>query len=265
MTPVRCIATDLDGTLLGPDGTVSRRAVAALRAAHDAGVRVVAATGRGRRSAAPKLAPVGVIERAICSNGAMVVRLDPLEVEAHTPIPAPLAAEVIARVRAALPGVGLGWEHLEGLGWDPAWAAQRGPTDGEVLADVAGAPPAGVDLTKVLVTHPVLTHDGLLAELGRDLPPGTAAATSGAAFIEITAAGADKGAALAALCERWGIGAEGVVAFGDHRNDLGMLAWAGHGVAMGNAHPDVLAAADEVAPSHADDGLAVVVERLLGG
>jgi hypothetical protein len=208
---------------------------------------------------------VGVIDRAICSNGAMVVRLDPLEVEAHTPIPAALAVDVVARVRAAVPGAGLGWEHLDGLGWDPAWADQRGPTDGEALLDVADHPPPGADLTKVLVTHPVLTHDGLLAALGRELPAGTTVATSGAAFVEITAAAADKGAALAALCERWGVAADEVVAFGDHRNDLGMLSWAGRAVAMGNAHPDVLAAADEVAPSHVDDGLAVVVERLLGG
>jgi len=261
--PIRLVATDLDGTLLGPDGRASPRTVAALRAAHAAGIRVVAATGRSHRSAGPTLAPIGVVDRAICSNGAMVVRLDPFEVEAHTPIPAAVAASVIATVRAAIAGAGVGWEHLGGFGWDPTWLAQRPPTLGEAATGDVDDPPDGTDLTKVLVTHPELTHDDLLEALGGVLPSTVVPSTSGAAFIEVTVAGADKGTALAALCARWGIRADEVVAVGDHRNDLGMLAWAGRGVAMGNAHPEVLALADEVTDGHDADGLAAVVEGLL--
>ena len=71
-----------------------------------------------------------------------------------------------------------------------------------------------------------------------------------------------KAAALAELCAELGIEATEVVAFGDYPNDLPMLEWAGYAVAVANAHPDVLAAADEVTASNADDGVAVVLERL---
>ncbi len=88
---------------------------------------------------------------------------------------------------------------------------------------------------------------------------------AGAPYLEISARGVHKGWALEALCARLGIPAEHVVAFGDMPNDLPMLQWAGCGVAMANAHPDVLAAADVVTRSNEEDGVAMVVERLLDG
>ena len=72
-----------------------------------------------------------------------------------------------------------------------------------------------------------------------------------------------KATGLAGLAQRAGIGAAEVVAFGDMPNDLPMLAWAGRAVAVANAHPTVLAAADEVTASNDDDGVALVLERLL--
>jgi len=72
----------------------------------------------------------------------------------------------------------------------------------------------------------------------------------------------DKAAALAEVCEELAIEPRHVVAFGDHLNDVPMLAWAGHGVAVANAHPDVIDAADEVTASNEEDGVAIVLERL---
>ena len=71
-----------------------------------------------------------------------------------------------------------------------------------------------------------------------------------------------KATTLAALCAEQGLGAADAVAFGDMPNDLPMLAWAGHAVAVANAHPDVLAAADEVTASNDESGVALVLERL---
>ena len=68
---------------------------------------------------------------------------------------------------------------------------------------------------------------------------------SGEWVVEISAAGVNKATALAELCEERGIDADEVIAFGDHQNDVPMLAWAGHGVAVENAHPDAIAVADE--------------------
>jgi hydroxymethylpyrimidine pyrophosphatase-like HAD family hydrolase len=86
---------------------------------------------------------------------------------------------------------------------------------------------------------------------------------SGGPFVEVMAAGVTKALALAELCAERGIAASEVVAVGDHTNDLPMLRWAGRGVAMGNAHPSVLAEIKEHTASNVDDGLALVIESLL--
>jgi hydroxymethylpyrimidine pyrophosphatase-like HAD family hydrolase len=80
---------------------------------------------------------------------------------------------------------------------------------------------------------------------------------STAAFLEIAAAGVDKGSALAWLSDRLGIAPAEVIAFGDMPNDLAMLRWAGRAVAVANAHPEVLAAAHEITPSNGEDGVAL--------
>jgi hydroxymethylpyrimidine pyrophosphatase-like HAD family hydrolase len=80
-------------------------------------------------------------------------------------------------------------------------------------------------------------------------------------LIEIVPLGISKATGVEELTHPLGIAAEAVVAFGDMPNDVPLLQWAGHGVAMGNAHPDAVAAADEVTASNADDGLARVLER----
>ena len=97
------------------------------------------------------------------------------------------------------------------------------------------------------------------------VPPGVHVSPSGLpGSIELTAPGVHKGSAVAHLCERLGVEQRDVVAFGDGLNDHEMLAWAGQGVAMGNAEAETKAIADEVTASNDDDGVAVVVERLLG-
>ena len=82
-------------------------------------------------------------------------------------------------------------------------------------------------------------------------------------LLEVSAAGVTKAFGLERLAAEHGISADEVMAFGDMPNDLPMLTWAGHAVAVANAHPDVLAIADEVTASNDDDGVAVVIERLL--
>ncbi|MCA1674615.1 MAG: HAD family hydrolase, partial [Actinobacteria bacterium] len=85
--------------------------------------------------------------------------------------------------------------------------------------------------------------------------------STGRGLIELSAPGVTKGTGLARLASELGVPAAEVVAFGDMPNDLPMLEWSGWGVAMANAHPAVLRAADEVTASNSADGLAVVLER----
>ena len=98
-----------------------------------------------------------------------------------------------------------------------------------------------------------------IQELARELAGERATVVaSGSEAVEVTAAGVNKATAVTEL----GVPQEAVVAFGDYPNDIPMLTWAGHGVAMGNAHPEVIAIADEVTASNDEDGVALVLERL---
>ena len=88
---------------------------------------------------------------------------------------------------------------------------------------------------------------------------------SGVGVVEVTGHGVDKSTGLSHLCDRWGISAREVVAFGDNHNDVGMLLWAGHGVAMGNAADSAIEVADEVIGDHRDDAVAVYIESIVEG
>lgn len=118
-------------------------------------------------------------------------------------------------------------------------------------------------VTKLIVRHsarevPELTKAIEAVTAGRMI-----VTHSGAPFVEISMAGVDKASALAALAAERGISAEEVVSFGDMPNDLPMLLWSGRGIAVSNAHPDVLHAVPELTESNTDDGVAHALERLL--
>jgi hypothetical protein len=119
---------------------------------------------------------------------------------------------------------------------------------------------------KLMLRHPELSADALLTH-ARQVLDGLAEVSHSSArdaLLEISAPGVSKASSLAQLCARAGIGSAEVMAFGDMPNDLPMLVWAGRGVAVANAHPDVLAAADEVTLSNDEAGVAAVLERVLG-
>lgn len=268
---IRLIASDLDGTLLGADGQVSARTVAALHAADRAGIEVIAATGRSHRSAAPKLAPVDAVRTVVCSNGASVYDVGSAAVTHHRPLADGLLERVVRGLRDRFDGVTFGWETVGGFGWEERflsvapeevqWGWQEGRLDGEIHDDIEGVGPASV--TKLLVAHPTLRSNEWLATVGPTLPDGAAVSTSGADFVEVTGAGVDKASTLARVAEARGIDESEVLAFGDQANDVTMLAWAGRSVAMANAHPSAIDAADELGGHHGDDAVAQVIEDLL--
>ncbi|MDY7100173.1 MAG: HAD family hydrolase [Actinomycetota bacterium] len=260
-TAITMIATDLDGTLLGADQAVSERTVAALRAATAEGIHVVAATGRGWSAALPPLAPTGVIELAACSNGAVLYDVAAQRVDLAREITGDVARAAAEALHGAVDGVGFAWETIDGYGCDarfaaahPEFAAITTGTDGLSAIDAAIKLFIGVDdLDGVAVQR-------LLEPLA---PPTITISTSGAPFVEATAAGVDKASGLALIAERLGVDPTGVIAFGDQLNDVPMLRWAGRSVAMGNAHPEIAALCSEVTASHDRDGVAIVIERIL--
>ncbi|MBT0992679.1 HAD hydrolase family protein [Cellulomonas sp. DKR-3] len=255
------MATDLDGTLLGPAGTVSARTAHALRAAEDAGVEVVFVTARPPRwvaELAPHVAGHGV---AICANGAAVVEVATGRVLASHGMAVDLVADLAARLRAELGEVHLAVETLVGF------AAETGYLDEHVVPP--GSPV--VDRIEDAVTGPTLK---LLVRTATDHGPEHATvvqravgsdalvADSGAVGLgEVSAAGVTKAAALADWAARRGVAATDVWACGDAPNDLPMLGWAGESFAVANAFGSVRAAARHACPANAEDGVAVVLEH----
>jgi Cof subfamily protein (haloacid dehalogenase superfamily) len=259
---IRLIATDLDGTLLRSDEALSERNRQALLRARELGLTVVLATGRSPRNLIPIARDAGLGGLAICCNGAMIYDLDQEAIIQHKTLGGAVARELITQLRAAMPGVCFCVELGTRIGMEPAYLAlrQRPPREPPLVDDALAL--CSGPVTKIIVRHASLPVETVL-EMTRAAANGSAVTFSGFSFIEVAAAGVDKGQALETLCARLGIRAAEVVAFGDMPNDLEMLAWAGHAVAMANAHPDVLKQAREVTVSNMEDGIAVVLERLL--
>ena len=258
------VATDLDGTLLRSDGTVSRRTCEAMAAAEDAGIVVAMVTGRPPRWMRPVARATGHTGVAVCANGALLYDLHTETVVGSTLLTAADALASVGALRAAVPGLSFAAEFAPGFGHEASY--RHGWDLGEVEVRV-GTVEEILDqpVVKLLARHPSMDRDALLAlatELvGTDVTVTSSSTTE--ALLEISAAGVTKATALAGLAGRAGVPAEQVVAFGDMPNDLPMLAWAGRAVAVANAHAEVLALADEVTASNDEDGVAQVLERLV--
>ena len=262
MDKIRLVASDLDGTLLRPDETVSERTRAALAATRDAGITVVLVSGRQPRSLAPIAERLGVGGIAICANGALVWDLDTGTMIDASPLAADLAARLVESLRRAIPGVLFAVELEGGFGREAGWSEGLGAVPAEALEADALELITG-PVIKLLVRHPTLPF-AEVAERARAAIGDDAVATwAGVRLVEISAAGVTKAFALERLCQRLGIVPAEVVAVGDMENDLPMLAWAGRSVAVANAAPEVLAAADEVTAANTEDGVALLLERLL--
>jgi Cof subfamily protein (haloacid dehalogenase superfamily) len=265
----RLVATDLDGTLVRPDGSVSGRTADALAAAEDAGVTVVFVTARPPRwilELAPHVAGHGL---AICANGAALVRVATGEVLAERGLPAALVAEIVGDVRDAWgpAAAQFALERTAGFAIETAYDSFHGTPPGTPVADRI-EDVVSANTLKLLVQTTARLDEPFHDALARVVGDRAIVADSGEPRLgEISAPGVTKAATLAQWCSERGIGPEQVWAVGDAPNDLPMLAWAGTSFAVGNAHPQVLAAADHVVPSNADDGVAELLERAvaLGG
>jgi hydroxymethylpyrimidine pyrophosphatase-like HAD family hydrolase len=260
-TPVRLVASDLDGTLLRSDDSVSQRTLSALERTIEAGIRFVLVSARSPGWLAPEAAKLGLDGVGICCNGAVVYDYEEGRVLIHRPLKPETAREIVHGLRLAAPGVVFGCERPSGFVAEPGYRPLFRSPDSIPRSDALAflSEPA----TKLVLQHPELPQADLHA-LASDFAAGRVETCySGAGLVEIAAAGVTKGAALADLCAELGIDHGAVIAFGDMFNDIPMLAWAGRGVAVANAHADVLAVADEVTASNDEDGVALVLETLL--
>jgi len=249
----RLAAIDLDGTLIRSDGTIGERTKRAVR---ETSLDVVLVTARGPLTIHDIAAELGIAGRAICSNGALVVDLASQTIVGQRLLETEVALRLVHELRERLPGIRFAVEH-EGFAHEPGFSAwDWTPPAGTRVADVVEllADPA----TKLILRH-APTDTVAIQDIARELVgERLTVVASGSEAVEVTAAGVNKATAVAEL----GVPPEQVIAFGDYPNDIPLLTWAGRGVAMGNAHADVLAVADEVTATNDEDGVALVLERL---
>jgi hydroxymethylpyrimidine pyrophosphatase-like HAD family hydrolase len=256
------VASDLDGTLLRPDGTVDDRSRRALAAVKDAGSLLVLCTARPPRWLHPTAQEIGHQGLAVCANGGIVWDLRTESVLEAVSLEPDVLREVVDRLQQALPGGSWAVETADGFGHEPTYVPRWPVPEGTVVGAVETL--IGQPAVKLLLRHRQLSADALLDQ-ARSVVGGLVElshSNSREPLLEIAAPGVSKATALAQLCEERGIGREAVIAFGDMPNDLPMLVWAGYAVAVANAHPDVIAAADEVTAANEDAGVARVLERL---
>ena len=262
------IASDVDGTLLDPSERITARTREVIQAAVASGAQFVLATGRPPRWIPPVVAELGFAPMAVCANGAVlydaatdrVLSARTLSVDLLTEL-----AEITARV---VPGVGLAAERVgrsahdsatpqfvSAPGYEHAWL---NPDNTEVSHEDLLSSPA----VKLLVRKPGMPSSELAAMLAKHVGVlGDITYSTNDGLVEISQIGISKALGVEEVARPLEIAPEEVVAIGDMPNDVPMLLWAGHGVAMGNAHPEAIAAANEVTAPNDDDGLARVLER----
>lgn len=262
---IRLVATDVDGTIVRPDGALTVRMREALQAVERAGAHLVLVTGRPVRWMGDLAAQLGHTGTAVCGNGAVVYDLHEERVVRVRPLHPAAALETVRRLRAALDQASFAAETVEGFVHDPTYIPRwdAGLFDGaRPIEDVLSG---DLPVLKLLCRDETSTSDAMLAAAAPHLDGLVEVTHSNAndCLLEVSAPGVDKGSTLAQLAESLGVRREQVVAFGDMPNDVPMLRWAGTSYAVAGGHPDALAATPRRAARVAEDGVAEVLEALL--
>ncbi|WP_375498102.1 HAD family hydrolase [uncultured Jatrophihabitans sp.] len=269
---IRLIATDLDGTLLRSDDTVSDRTRAALRDATAAGLVVAFVTGRPPRWLDDVMDETGHVGVAVGANGAVLYDMADQSLLSVHSLPPELMREIGDELRVQFPDVAFAVEYPHGFAAEPGYVHdwrvnprldRHGRPIPEppmgTLADIASQP--GIKLLakdrSAQPDHFLVAATELLGERA------TITHSSSYGLLEIAAAGVTKATGLAELAARHDIRREDILAVGDMPNDIPMLEWAGHSFAVANGHASARAAAAVTVGRNDDDAVAELIERVL--
>ena len=245
--PFRLAAIDIDGTLLGPDGTISAANAAAIARLLACGVQVVLASGRSHANMLPYQRALGLRGPIISAQGAVVRDSDGhLIAEYALPVESVRAlTEAGRRAGVAVShyrGDGIFIEHINAA---MQFDQSRNADPHVIVSDLLRTPAPA---------HKVMWIDApaRIAQLAQTAPASFAALAgivqTDPEYLEFLPLGVDKATGVAAVARAAGIDATEVAAFGDGNNDVPMLAWAGWGVALAHARPSAKAAARVVGP-----------------
>jgi len=261
----RLIASDMDGTLLRWDDTVSEATVAELARWRAEGVPIVLATGRPPRWMV-KIREVLEFGTAVCCNGAVLLDLETFTIVDEDALAPVVLRDVVAELRGRLPGtrfaVEYGLEFRHEPDYHPRWDVDAPGVATAPLDELVAAPVA-----KLLARHDEADGARFVAVVEEVVSDrATVTSSSSDALAEISALGVTKATGLAKVAARHGVGPEDIVVFGDMPNDIAAFEWVrsagGRAVAMAHAHPDLLAAATDVTQTNEDDGVAEFLRSL---
>jgi Cof subfamily protein (haloacid dehalogenase superfamily) len=256
----RLVVTDMDGTFLSPDGTVSEQNRAAVLAAQQAGIPVLFATGRPVRWLDVIRDLPGAHPTVIASNGAVLYDLGAQKLLDRVCVDPDVALGAVRAVRASVPDAAFAFESGDRFGHEPGYRVWR--SDPRVDPALFTGPAEEIAHTepfvKMLVQSRTLDPDRLLADVRAvvgDTLTVTHSASHGAGLVEVSGPGVSKASMLARCCARLGVDAADVAAFGDMPNDVAMLSWAGLPHVVANAHPVLLEGRYRVVPANAESGV----------
>lgn len=267
--PPRLIASDVDGTLLTPDHHITQATQDAISQARESGVVVVLASARGPQALGLLQAELGLSGQPfVAFQGALVGRhLAGGETDILAEHRLTLASALIVAEAFTDASIPLLWFDAER--WYFNMAAEVVDFEARVtgvpatgLLDLGAARARGIGPHKIMVP-PDPDHPGVIPGIIATLPSDVVPHLTGELYYELTAPGADKSHGLAALADSLGLESAEIAAIGDGHNDTGMFALAGRSYAMGNAAPEVQAAAQRVTASNSEDGLAAAIRDLL--
>ena len=246
----RLVALDVDGTIVDRDGVLPVAVGETIAAVVAAGVPVVLSTGRSWHGTVDLVEQLGLPPGpSVCSNGAVIVTYPPQEiVKAITFDP----RHVIERVQQFAPGTLIAVEEI-GIGYRLNNHFPGGDLTGEMIIEdleqLSARP-----VTRVILRDPTRSDSDFIS-LARHLGlHGVTYFVGWSAWLDIAPEGVNKATALAEVAEGLGVSAADVLAFGDGRNDIEMLRWAGRGLAIGDAPDEVKAVADDVTARFLDGG-----------
>lgn len=269
---IKVIAMDLDGTALNHQKQLTERTRAAIQNAAKSGIQIVVATGRTFSSLAPEVLAMPEITCAITSNGAVVNRIPDGAVLLHN-YPNP---ETVSEIAGMIQEEKIDTEVCTGgqayIGQSYYDRVLEGKTNRDVQYVKTTRHPVP-DIYQFLLQHRVAIENinlnfNTLEEKQQwqqrfQKLPGVTPTSSFLFNVELGGATTSKAHALQALLDEWQMTSQQVMAFGDSENDLGMIQLAGIGVAMANGMEEVKQAADLLAESNEEDGVAKIIEQLI--
>lgn len=265
----KMIATDLDDTLLDDNSNVSVRNREAILAAVEKGVKFVIATGRMFRTSVGYLADIGLDgdSHIINYHGALLKRAKSGETLLHRPLLNSMAIEIADEAQEKECHVSLFIDdnlYISGENEYSRYYQSLAKIELEEVGDLSlYLSRTKSDPSKISIIRWDGKLDDVEAGLKKSFGSKLSILQSRPYFLEITDRQATKGQTLGWLAESEGIKAEEIIAFGDGHNDLDMLEYAGLGVAVANARPELIAAADLVTSSNMEDGVAEVIEKYI--